>query len=306
MMMVVILTIPVHRKGIDKESQKCYYYTYNIYMQYMRRRECMARIALFQMQSEIEISENLIKSIAAVKEAAEQGADLILFPEVHLTEFFPQYPGSDAGRYAVSIESDIVRQFRSVCQKHRIMAVPNVYLNENGRLYDASILIGRDGNIIGIQKMVHIAQMPHFYEQDYYAPSDEGFGVFDTDIGKVGIVVCFDRHYPESIRTEALMGAELILIPTVNTLTEPLEMFEWEMRVDAFRNSAAAAMCNRVGSEGEMNYAGRSVIINANGNIAARANGSECILYADIELQRSTELRNKKPYTGLRRTEYYK
>ena len=80
MMMIVILTFPVHRKDIDKESQKCYYYTYNICMQNMRRRECMARIALFQMQSEIEISENLIKSIAAVKEAAEQGADLILFP----------------------------------------------------------------------------------------------------------------------------------------------------------------------------------------------------------------------------------
>ncbi len=209
----------------------------------------MARIALFQMQSEIEISENLIKSIAAVKEAAEQGADLILFPEVHLTEFFPHYPGSDASRYAVSIDSDIIRQFCSVCKKYRIMAVPNIYLNEGGRLYDASILIGRDGGIIGIQKMVHIAQMPQFYEQDYYMPSDEGFGVFDTDIGKIGIVVCFDRHYPESIRTESLMGAELILIPTVNTLTEPLEMFEWEMSVDAFRNSVAVAMCNRVGNE---------------------------------------------------------
>ena len=82
------------------------------------------------------------------------------------------------------------------------MAVPNIYLNEGGRFYDASILIGRDGGIIGIQKMVHIAQMPQFYDQDYYTPSDEGFRVFDTDIGKIGIVVCFDRHYPESIRSE--------------------------------------------------------------------------------------------------------
>ena len=159
-------------------------------------------IALFQMQSGSEISENLIKSIEAIREAAENGADLILFPEVHLTEFFPQYPGADAGRYAVGIDSDIVRQFRSVCRKYRIMAVPNIYLNEGGRFYDASILIGRDGGIIGIQKMVHIAQMPQFYEQDYYTPSDEGFRVFDTDIGKIGIVVCFDRHYPESIRSE--------------------------------------------------------------------------------------------------------
>lgn len=83
--------------------------------------------------------------------------------------------------------------------------------------------------------MVHVAQAYQFYEQDYYTPSDDGFQVFDTSFGKIGIVVCFDRHYPESIRTEALMGADLILIPTVNTKSEPSEMFEWELRVQHFK-----------------------------------------------------------------------
>ena len=87
------------------------------------------------------------------------------------------------------------------------MAAPNVYLKEGGRCFDATILIGRDGEIIGIQKMVHVAQAPQFNEQDYYTPSNDGFHVFQTDIGKIGIVVCFDRHYPESIRTETLMDA---------------------------------------------------------------------------------------------------
>ena len=266
----------------------------------------MAKIALFQMKNEGSITGNLQKSLAAIKTAAENGTDLILFPEVQLTEFFPQYPSRDTSAYAMSIDSDIVRQFSDACRQNNIMAVPNIYLEESGKRYDASLLIGRDGAVIGVPKMVHIANAPQFYEQDYYTPSDDGFKVFDTDIGKVGIIVCFDRHYPESIRTESLMGAELILIPTVNTVTEPLEMFGWELRVDAFRNSVSIAMCNRVGSEGDMLFAGQSAVVSADGDITAKADDSERIIYADIDLHRSSELRKKKPYTDLRRTEFYR
>ena len=69
--------------------------------------------------------------------------------------------------------------------------------------------------------MVHVAQADKFFEQDYYTPADDGFQVFETEFGRIGLVICSDRHYPESIRTEALKGADLILIPTVNTKTEP-------------------------------------------------------------------------------------
>ena len=163
-----------------------------------------------------------------------------------------------------------------------------------------------DGTIAGVQKMVHIAQAEQFYEQDYYTPSDDGFHVFDTEYGKIGIVVCFDRHYPESIRTESLMGAELILIPTVNTKTEPSEMFEWELRVQAFHNSTAVAMCNRVGKEGEMDFSGESIVVDANGDVIAKADDTEGILYAEADLAKSSEIRSRRTYTGLRRTELYK
>ena len=93
--------------------------------------------------------------------------------------------------------------------------------------------------------------------------TDVGFKVFETEFGKLGIVVCFDRHYPESIRTEALKGADLILIPTVNTKAEPSEMFEWEVRVQAFQNSTIIAMCNRVGAEGDMDFSGESIVVDA-------------------------------------------
>ena len=78
-----------------------------------------------------------------MKEAASHGADLVLFPEVQLTEFFPQYPGQDVRKYQIPLDSDIIRRFCDTCRKNQIMAVPNIYLLENERPYDASILINK-------------------------------------------------------------------------------------------------------------------------------------------------------------------
>lgn len=252
------------------------------------------------------IHNNLRKSTDAIRTAAEVGADLILFPEVQLTEFFPRTRVADVSKYKVRIDSDIVTEFCTACMENHIMAVPNIYLEQDGKCYDASIMMGKNGEIIGVQKMVHIAQADNFYEQDYYTPADDGFHVFETECGRIGTVVCFDRHYPESIRTEALMGAELILIPTVNTKSEPMEMFEWELRVQAFQSSVAIAMCNRVGTEGKMEFSGESVAVNADGNVIVKADDTEQIVYADIYMQESDIIRQKRPYTSLRRTEYYK
>lgn len=152
--------------------------------------------------------------------------------------------------------------------------------------------------------MVHVAQAEHFYEQDYYTPPMTG-SMCLYGHRQVGIVVCFDRHYPESIRTEALMGADLILVPTVNEKAEPLTMFEWEIRVQAFQNSVAIAMCNRVGTEDDMQFAGESLVTDAYGNLICKAGDEEGGLYAEVDLKESSDLRNKKPYTQLRRTEDY-
>jgi len=266
----------------------------------------MMKIALAQIKNEGTIKKNLEKSILLIKEAAENKADIILFPEVQLTEFFPQYEKKDVSEYRLQIDAEEIQSLQAVCKETHIIAIPNIYLEENDCAYDASLFIDREGNIKGVQKMVHIAQAKQFYEQDYYTPSDDGFKVFDTEFGKIGIVVCFDRHYPESIRTETLMGADLILIPTVNTKTEPGEMFEWELRVQAFHNSVAIAMCNRVGMEDEMIFSGESIVVDANGNVIAKADDKEQILYVDIDLDKSGKIRKEKPYTNLRRVDLYK
>ena len=264
------------------------------------------KLALAQMKNEGTIKKNLEKSIFFIKEASENNADIILFPEVQLTEFFPQYEKQNVAKYRLQIDSEEIKSLQKACHENHIIAIPNIYLEEEDCAYDASLFIDREGNIKGVQKMVHVAQANQFFEQDYYTPSDDGFKVFESEFGRIGIVVCFDRHYPESIRTEALMGTDLILIPTVNTKSEPSEMFEWELRVQAFQNSVAIAMCNRVGVEDAMEFSGESIVVDANGNVIKKADDKEQMLYVDIDLGESKRIRECKPYTNLRRPELYR
>lgn len=263
------------------------------------------KIALAQMKMSPDMEENFLGTLEYIRTAADNGADLICFPEVQLSPFFAQYKGGDASRWVITENGRYVKEICSLCRERRIYAAPNFYIEENGRRYDMSLLINAAGEINGKQKMVHIAQCENFYEQDYYTPSEEGFSVVRTPLGRIGVVVCFDRHYPESIRTEALMGADLIIIPTANTSGEPSEMFDWEVRVQAFQNSVNIAMCNRTGREGGMEFCGGSVVVDPCGNITAHADSTEQILYAEINMASASAARVQKPYTSLRRRELY-
>jgi predicted amidohydrolase len=263
------------------------------------------KIALAQLNVGININQNVAKSINMMEKAANLGADLICYPEVHLYPFFPQFERQNMEHIAIGIDDSIMKRFQEKCLAMNIMAVPNIYLKEGGKKYDASIPIDSNGKIMGISKMVHIVQTKRFFEQDYYTPSDTGFIVYNTPSCKLGIVICFDRHFPESIRTCVLKGAELILIPTVNTKDEDLEMFEWELRVQAMQNSVFIAMCNRVGIEDEMEFCGESIIIDPNGDIIKKANDSEELILADLNFDQFRKTQKKRRYMDLRRPEVY-
>jgi predicted amidohydrolase len=263
------------------------------------------KLALCQISMSDDVQTNMDKTFELLKEAAYNQAELVLFPEIQLYPFFPQYEGKDVRCYGMEIDDAFIKEIQKICANYHVMAAPNIYLIEEGNYYDATLLIDDNGEILSIQKMVHIAQASYFYEQDYYTPSNDGFHVVDTPYGKIGIVICFDRHYQESIRTEAIMGADLILVPTANTLDEPMEMFEWEIRVQAFQNSVAIAMCNRVGIEDQMIFSGESLVVSADGNVVKKADVSEGILYADVDLAESRRIRESRPYIDLRRKEWY-
>lgn len=109
----------------------------------------------------------------------------------------------------------------------------------------------------------------------------------------------------ESIRTCTLLGADLIIVPTANTKAEPMEMFEWEMRVQAMQNQVFLAMCNRIGLEGEMDFAGESIVIHPSGEVLAKADDKEQLLVCDIDLKEAAEWKKKVPYLSTRRPECY-
>ena len=261
------------------------------------------KIALAQMSMTADIAENLKKSLAYCDEAA--GCDLLFFPEIQLSPFFPQYEKKNVDAYAMGEDAEALRLLAQKAGEHHYYLSPNVYLERNGHRYDASLWIGPDGQVQDIAKMVHIAQAEQFYEQDYYTPSPDGFKVFDTPLGKVGIVICFDRHLPESIRTCALMGAQLVIIPTANTEAEPMEMFEWEVRVQAMQNQVFVAMCNRVGLEDKMDFAGQSIVVHPSGDVIVKADNKQRLVTCDIDLAEVELWRGKRPYISTRRKDMY-
>ena len=263
------------------------------------------KIALAQLSLSRDVNQNLDKALKAMDEAAEAGAQVICFPEIQFSPFFPQHPKRDVEHYAHSIDHQVIKRLQEKCVERNLVAIPNLYLTEAGKRFDASPVIEANGEILGVSKMVHIVQAPCFYEQDYYAPSDTGFKVYNTSVGRIGVIICFDRHFPESFRACALQGAELIVIPTANTKSEPMEMFEWELRIPAMQNGVFIAMCNRVGQEDAMDFSGESLVVDPDGGVLAKADDTEQLLLADVDLEHRLQSKKMRPYLELRRAETY-
>ena len=258
------------------------------------------KLAMVQMRMTSSTAENLEASIRFMERAKAAGAGLIFFPEVQLSPFFPQYEKRDASAWLMDEDGPEIQAFQAACRRLRLCACPNLYLRlRDGKAYDASVMIDESGAVIGVSKMVHIAQARYFYEQDYYAPSDDGFKVYDTPFGKIGVVICFDRHLPDGIRSCAQQGAELVIIPTANLTDEPLELFEWEVRVQAFQNTVFVAMCNRVGPEGELTFAGESLLAAPSGDLLFKAGDQEELLLLDVPLETVAYIRAARPWLTL-------
>ncbi|MBR1456487.1 MAG: carbon-nitrogen hydrolase family protein [Oscillospiraceae bacterium] len=254
------------------------------------------KLAMAQMRMTGDLQKNLRSALNDMERAAAAGADLIIFPEVQLSPFFPAKEKQEVSQWLVSEEGPEVRAFCEACGRLGIWASPNVYLEENGSRYDASLLIDDTGRLRGVSKMVNIFQARCFYERDYYTPSDTGFRVYDTPFGKVGVVICFDRHIPDSIRSCAKQGAELVIIPTANLTEEPMELFEWEIRVQAFQNTVYVAMCNRVGQEGALCFAGESLVAGPDGSLLYKAGGEAGLHCVELPLEGLAELRRGRDW----------
>ena len=156
--------------------------------------------------------------------------------------------------------------------------------------------------------MVHIMEGLGFYEKGYYTPGDKMSFVYETQVGRVGVAICYDRHYPEYMRNLALQGAELVIVPQAGALGEwPDGIFEGELQVAAFQNGYFAALVNRVGKEEKLHFSGESYVVDPLGTVIARApQDKDFILYAECDLDKIPESPARKFFLRDRRPDFYR
>jgi N-carbamoylputrescine amidase len=246
------------------------------------------RIALVQSQAGPDRQANLERALDSMRSARERGAELVVFPELALDRFFPQYRTCGwADGVAEPVPGPTTDRIADLARRLSLVTVFNLYeLDGAGRTFDSSPVIDADGTLLGVTRMVHITDYEGFHEQAWYHPGDRGAPVYDTAVGRVGVAICYDRHYPEYMRALGAGGAELVCIPQAGTAGEwPEGMFEAEVRAAAFQNGYFAALCNRVGEDGDLRFAGESFISDPEGRIVARgAAGREELVVADLDL----------------------
>jgi N-carbamoylputrescine amidase len=265
-------------------------------------------IALAQITSEERKEKNMQKGLFFMQEAVRNNASIICFPEISFERFFPQFPAQkEFLRTAESIPGPTTEIFSNHAKKLKITTIINLLEKaEEGLYFDTSPVINAQGQLLGKTRMMHIADMPGFYEKFYYNEGDIPFPTYEIEGIKIGIAICYDRHYPEYIRGLVLKGAHIIFVPQAGEINEPLDMFKIEMQAAAFSNQVYICLVNRVGKEETLTFAGQSFIVDPNGKIIAHAGKEEELLLKEIELEEIQNAREKRPYLRDLRRDIYK
>jgi N-carbamoylputrescine amidase len=268
----------------------------------------MLRIALVQQRITADRKANVEQGVKALEAAARQGAKLVCYPELAFEPFYPQCraePGFEA--LAEPVPGPTTDTFAALARELGVVVVLNLFERDGERCFDTSPVIDADGTLLGRTRMVHITDYTDFYEQDYYTPGDTGAPVFQTRCGPIGVAICYDRHFPEYMRALALGGADLVVVPQAGTVSEwPEGLFEAEMRVAAFQNGYFVALCNRVGVDGKMSFAGESFVCAPEGEVLGRASlGTDHILIADVDLSAAARSHARRLFLRHRRPELY-
>ena len=266
------------------------------------------KIALVQQIATSDRRDNVNRGLEALDAAAADGADIVCFAELAFEPFYPQNrarPGFQD--LAESVPGPLTEVFSARAREHGVVVVLNLFEREGNRCFDTSPVIDADGRLLGRSRMVHITDYPCFHEKGYYTPGDTGAPVYDTAACRIGVAICYDRHYPEQMRALALAGAELVVVPQAGAVGEwPDGLYEAELRVAAFQNGYFAALCNRVGREECLTFAGESFVCAPDGRVMARAgSGSEEILTVEVDLSEVAASHARRLFLPDRRPDLY-
>ena len=268
----------------------------------------IVRIALVQQPATGDREDNRRRAEGAVRRAAAGGADLVCFAELAFDRFYPQHHATDESlSLAETVPGPTTDRFAALARELGVVLVLNLFERAGDRTYDTSPVIDADGDLLGATRMVHITDYACFHEQGYYAPGDHAPAVYDTAAGRIGVAICYDRHYPEYMRALAVGGSELVVVPQAGAVGEwPDGLYEAELQVAAFQNGYFTALCNRVGREDALEFAGESFVCDPSGVVVARAGrGTEEILVSDLDLDRVGDSHARTLFMRDRRPELY-
>jgi N-carbamoylputrescine amidase len=277
----------------------------------------MVKVAMVQFSGHSEKEENLQKILHYSAEAARNGAKIICHQELANTIYFCFE--EDYKHYALAepIPGPSTERVGEFAKQASVMVILPLYEKViKGECYNSAAVISPDGKVIGKYQKNSIPLMkttdgPLGNEKFYFRPGRQGFPVFETPFGiRIGILICYDRHFPEAFRVLALQGADIIFVPTATYRQTIRDMWEVELRANAFMNVLYVGGVNRVGQDSggapERHYFGSSVFVDPKGTVISRASDrEEQIIYADVDVDRIEDLRNRLGFYRDRRPEVY-
>jgi beta-ureidopropionase len=290
-----------------------------------------AKIALIQQGPLSDQKEaNFDALIAKVEKAAENGAQFIMPTELSLTPYFAVVRDRKLEAWAETLDGNAVAAFSKIAKKHQTTIIFPVYLRSENDVYEnTAIVIGPDGEVVTGEdrdgtshnyfSKIHLPDAWHknsgLAEPFYFKPGD-ALPVFDTPLGRIGILICYDRRFPEAWRSLALSGAEIIFMPSCVPAWSPAasaataEMFTIELQTRACENAIFVAACNRSGVEEfagvSTNFVGNSCLIGPGGTMLEHlSDADEGIIEAEIDLDHVAKVRSRLTVLRDRRPDVY-
>jgi beta-ureidopropionase len=275
----------------------------------------MVTIAGVQFSGHVNTDVNVQTAIRLVRQAAARGAHIICLPELFNTMYFCVERRSQYFDWAEPIPGPTIERMSEVARETGTVIVCPIFERAGATFYNSAAVVGPNGRVIGKYRKSSIPFMdrarssePRGDEKFYFTPGDLGFPTFETPFGRIGILICYDRHFPEAARVLGLGGAEIVFVPT-NTTRMTRYLWDVELRAHAITNVYYVCGVNKVGVEiggSSRDHHGDSLICSPRGEILAQASATqEDIVIADVDLSVISELRALWGYYRDRRPDLY-
>ncbi|MCG6976485.1 MAG: carbon-nitrogen hydrolase [Acidiferrobacterales bacterium] len=282
----------------------------------------MLKVALVQHSCIDNYAANLDTATQAIRQAASDGAQLVLLPELHTSLYFCQTEDTSRFDLAEPIPGPTTEHLAALAKELSIVVVGSIFERRTAGIYhNTAVVLDADGSLAGMYRKMHIPDDPGYYEKFYFTPGDLGFRPIKTSLGKLGVLVCWDQWYPEAARLMALSGADLLLYPTAIGVdprddeaeqTRQREAWITIQRSHAVANGLPVLSCNRVGVEMDpsgqsdgIRFWGSSFIAGPQGEFLAQAGTEPTLLMAEIDLARAESVRRIWPFFRDRRIDEY-